>query len=171
MWTAIRSIECPIFRPLPVIARSEATKQSTDSYIQPLDCFAALAMTVWLTARKPLTTAPASPSIRLHIVFGNDRVCIESLVDETLFLQPCDLVADILDVELAVGIDVGAVADHLLDRQVGVFRDDLQQRLCCVVDRRLAAGDGGQNDIVIFTVGAGQRAEKLRPPRLFWQRV
>src|ERR1700704_5853290 len=161
MWTAIRSIWCPIFRPLPVIARSEATKQSTDSYIQPLDCFAALAMTVWLTARKPLRTAPASPSIRLHIVFGNDRVGIESLVDETLFLQPRDLVADIPNIELAVGVDIGAVADHLLDRQVGVFRDDLQQWFCLIVDGRPALGDSGQNHIVIFAVGADQRRQKL----------
>src|ERR1700687_4142337 len=66
-------------------------------------------------------------SIRLHIVFGNDRVGREPLVHKTLFLQPVDLVADIFDVELAVGVDIGAIADHLLDRQGGVFRGYLQE--------------------------------------------
>src|SRR6266849_5414670 len=64
------------------------------------------------------------PSIRLHIVLGDDRIGREPLVHKTLFLQPAYLVADIFDVELAVGIDIGAVADHLLDRQIGVFGDD-----------------------------------------------
>src|SRR5216684_7330695 len=63
------------------------------------------------------------PSIRLHIVLGDDRIGREPLVHKTLFLQPAYLVADIFDVELAVGIDIGAVADHLLDRQIGVFGD------------------------------------------------
>src|SRR3954453_17880777 len=90
--------------------------------------------------------------VRLHIFAGNDRVDAESLVDKTLFLQPRDLVADVLDVEFAVGIDIGAVAHHLLDRQVGVFGDDVQQRFCLVRDRRLAVGDAGEDHVVIFAV-------------------
>src|SRR5674476_1005234 len=88
-------------------------------------------------------------SIRLHKVVGNNEVGIESLVDETLLLQPVYLAADILDVELAGRVDIGAVADHLLDRQVGIFSDDLQERLGLVVDRRLAMRDRGQDHIAV----------------------
>src|SRR5579859_3581419 len=77
-------------------------------------------------------------SIRLHEILVDDGVRAKTLVDKALALQPFDLVVDILDVELAIGIDVGAVADHTLDREIGVFRDDLEQRLGLVVDGGLA---------------------------------
>src|SRR6266700_3785978 len=80
----------------------------------------------------------ASPSIHLHIFLRDDRVRRKSLVDKTLLLQPRDLVVDVPDVEFAVRVDISAIADHLLDRQIGVFGDDLQQRFCLVVDMGLA---------------------------------
>ena len=67
-------------------------------------------------------------SIRLHKIPGQDRIDRKSLVDKTLPLQPFDLVGDIVHIELAVGIDIGAVADHLFEREIGVFGDDLQER-------------------------------------------
>src|SRR5207253_2029076 len=72
---------------------------------EQMDCFASLAM----TGCRSIT------SIRLHIFFRDDGVDAKSLVDKTLLLQPFDLVADVFHVELAVGIDIGAIADHLLD--------------------------------------------------------
>ena len=95
----------------------------------------------------------------------------KSLVDETLLLQPFDLVADILHIQLAVGIDIGAVAHDLLDRQVGVFGDDLKQRLCGVVDLGLAVLHGRQDHVVIFAVGAREGAEQLRHQRRIGQRL
>src|SRR5829696_9192876 len=64
--------------------------------------------------RRFAPTSPASgrgknASIRLHIFLRDDRICPKSLVDKAMLLQPCDLVADVLDVELAVGIDIGAI--------------------------------------------------------------
>src|SRR5947199_10646449 len=105
-------------------------------------------------------------SIRLHILVGYDRVGTKSLVDETLLLQPADLVCHVPHVELAVRIDIGAVADYLLEGKVGVFRDDLQQWFCLVVDRRLATGDGRQDHIMVFAIRARQHGETFRHPRL-----
>src|SRR4029078_1726934 len=42
----------------------------------------------------------STPSIRLHILLGDNRVGRKALVDEALLLQPFDLVGDIPDVEL-----------------------------------------------------------------------
>src|SRR5271163_4113124 len=117
IWSAIRSIWCSFPKSVvrcfeTVIARSEATKQSIFPLCRTMDCFAALAMTDTL--------------VRLHELFRNNRVGIESLVDKASALQPFDLVVDIFDVELALPIDIGAIADHLLDRQIGIFGDDLQ---------------------------------------------
>jgi len=50
---------------------------------------------------------------------------------------------------------------HLLDREVGVFGDDLQERLCLVVDRCLAVLHRRQNHIVVLAVGARQRTQSL----------
>src|SRR5665647_3839111 len=58
-----------------------------------------------IAPERRLRLVPAS--IRLHKIPGDDIGGAKSLVDEALRLQPFDLVADILDVELAVGIDIG----------------------------------------------------------------
>jgi hypothetical protein len=60
----------------------------------------------------------SSLSIRLHEILVDDRIRIKTLIHETLALQPFDLVVDVPDVKLAVGIDIGAIADHLLDRKL-----------------------------------------------------
>src|SRR6185312_16393999 len=54
--------------------------------------------------------------IRLHEILVDDGTGVKPLVDKTLPLQPFDLVVDVLHIELAVGIDIGAIAGHLLDR-------------------------------------------------------
>src|SRR5581483_9184862 len=123
----------------------------------------------WMAGSSPAMTKASS--IRLHIGLVDDGLRIKTLVDEALLLQPFDLVVDVLHVELAVGIDIGAIADHLLDRQVGVFGDDLEQRLRLVVDDGLAVLHRGQDHVVIFAVGAVERGEQLRHQRLVLTRL
>src|SRR3954463_11565638 len=110
-------------------------------------------------------------SIRLHEFFCDDRIRVEALVGKTLLLEPFDLIVDVLHIQLAVGIDIGAIADHLLDREVRILGDDLQQRLCLVIDRRDAILHRGKDDVVIFAVGLCQSAEQLRHQHLVGQRL
>src|SRR6266576_2521920 len=49
------------------------------------------------------------------------------------------------------------------------LRDDLEQRLCLVVDVGLAVLHGGQDHVVILTIGAHQRGEQLGHHRLVGQ--
>src|SRR5215472_831390 len=135
---------------------------------------------VSLAATLPLQGRVAFPSslrralyasIRLHIGLVDDGIGIEPLVDKALLLQPFDLVVDVLDVELAARIDIGAVADDLLEGQVGVFGDDLEQRLCLLVDDGIAVLHRGENHVMIFAVGAFKRREQLRHQRLVLKRL
>src|SRR4051812_3660603 len=121
--------------------------------------------------RWPIWSAISSISIRLHVIFCDDRIDRKSLIDESLLLQPAELVGDVVDVEPAFRVDIGAVADHLLDRQVGVFGDDLEQRLGLVVDRGYAVLHRGQDHVVVFAVGASQHAQEFRHERLVGERL
>src|SRR5262245_1046351 len=163
IWSAIRSIRYSDALSVQSSLRG-AKRRSNPAFLSrqsKLDCFASLAMTV----------VAASCSIRLHIFLRDNGIDRKPLVDKALLLQPFDLVADILHVELAVGIDIGAVAHHLLDRQVGIFGDDLEQRLCLIVDLSLAILHRRQDHVMIFAVGALQRSQQLGHQRLVGQRL